>query len=121
MSVAFPLHLFSIVRPFGLVWFRLEVHDVAAPAVHTNRITAPERLAVGDQVGNDTDESNPNYVAERMVVALSRGDKQLAVLRPERRIYLAPSAYEAGFVSGVHSEQDINDTLSAAEKVFAGL
>ena len=36
-------------------------------------------------------------------------------------IYLAPSAYEAGFVSSAHSDEDINNTLDAAEKVFANL
>lgn len=33
-------------------------------------------------------------------------------------IYLAPSAFEIGFVSSVHSDQDINATLTAAEKVI---
>lgn len=33
-------------------------------------------------------------------------------------IYLAPSAFEAGFVSAAHSEQDIEQTLSAARKYF---
>ena len=32
----------------------------------------------------------------------------------QRGIYLAPSAYEAGFMSSAHSEQDIADTLQAA-------
>ena len=32
----------------------------------------------------------------------------------ERGVYLAPSAFEAGFVSSAHSEQDIADTLEAA-------
>lgn len=36
-------------------------------------------------------------------------------------IYLAPSAFEAGFISLAHSEEDINDTINAAEKVFANL
>jgi glutamate-1-semialdehyde 2,1-aminomutase len=36
-------------------------------------------------------------------------------------VYLAPSAYEAGFVSSAHTEADIDQTLSAAEKVFAAL
>lgn len=36
-------------------------------------------------------------------------------------IYLAPSAFEAGFVSLAHSEEDINNTINAAEKVFATL
>jgi len=29
-------------------------------------------------------------------------------------VYLAPSAFEAGFISIAHSEQDIADTLDAA-------
>ena len=36
-------------------------------------------------------------------------------------VYLAPSAYEAGFVSSAHSEADINATLGAASRVFAKL
>lgn len=36
-------------------------------------------------------------------------------------IYLAPSAYEAGFVSSTHSDEDILNTLDAAERVFAKL
>lgn len=39
----------------------------------------------------------------------------------EQGIYLAPSAFEAGFVSAAHSEQDINDTLSAAKIAFQKL
>ena len=36
----------------------------------------------------------------------------------ERGIYLAPSAFEAGFLSSAHSEQDIADTLQAARAAF---
>ena len=36
----------------------------------------------------------------------------------ERGIYLAPSAYEAGFVSSAHSDADIAATVSAAEAAF---
>jgi glutamate-1-semialdehyde 2,1-aminomutase len=36
-------------------------------------------------------------------------------------IYLAPSAYEIGFVSAAHGETEIKKTLAAAEKVFANL
>jgi glutamate-1-semialdehyde 2,1-aminomutase len=36
-------------------------------------------------------------------------------------VYLAPSAYEAGFVSSMHSEQDIAQTITVAEKVFKQL
>jgi glutamate-1-semialdehyde 2,1-aminomutase len=36
-------------------------------------------------------------------------------------VYLAPSAYEAGFVSSAHDDAAINKTLDAAEKVFTAL
>ena len=36
-------------------------------------------------------------------------------------INLAPSAYEAGFLSSAHTESDINETLAAADKAFASL
>jgi glutamate-1-semialdehyde 2,1-aminomutase len=35
-----------------------------------------------------------------------------------RGVYLAPSAFEAGFMSSAHSEQDIADTLQAAREAF---
>lgn len=36
-------------------------------------------------------------------------------------IYLAPSSFEAGFVSSMHSEEDIETTINAAKKVFNNL
>ena len=39
----------------------------------------------------------------------------------EQGIYLAPSAYEAGFVSAAHTHADIAATVSAADSVFARL
>jgi len=36
-------------------------------------------------------------------------------------VYLAPSAFEAGFVSSAHSEKEIVETLAAAERVFRKL
>ena len=37
----------------------------------------------------------------------------------EAGVYLAPSAYEAGFVSAAHGDADIRDTIAAAERIFA--
>jgi len=37
----------------------------------------------------------------------------------EAGVYLAPSAFEAGFVSAAHSEADIAATIAAADKIFA--
>jgi glutamate-1-semialdehyde 2,1-aminomutase len=36
-------------------------------------------------------------------------------------VYLAPSAFEAGFVSAAHSNDDITKTIEAAAKVFASM
>jgi glutamate-1-semialdehyde 2,1-aminomutase len=36
-------------------------------------------------------------------------------------VYLAPSAFEAGFVSAAHSEADLQQTLDAAEAIFKQL
>jgi glutamate-1-semialdehyde 2,1-aminomutase len=36
-------------------------------------------------------------------------------------VYLAPSAFEAGFVSAAHSDRDIDATIAAARKVFSSL
>lgn len=37
----------------------------------------------------------------------------------EEGIYLAPASYEAGFMSAAHTDQDIEDSIDAAERVFA--
>ena len=39
----------------------------------------------------------------------------------ERGVYLAPSAYEAGFVSAMHGAAEIEQTIEAAAATFAGL
>ena len=39
----------------------------------------------------------------------------------ERGVYLAPSAFEAGFVSAAHSDEDLDETIAAAADVFATL
>jgi len=47
--------------------------------------------------------------------------KKFYHLMLEEGIYMAPSAYEAGFVSNAHTEQDIQATIDAAGRVFAKL
>ena len=39
----------------------------------------------------------------------------------EEGVYLAPSAFEAGFVSAAHDDKEFNATIDAATKVFATL
>jgi glutamate-1-semialdehyde 2,1-aminomutase len=37
----------------------------------------------------------------------------------EKGVYLAPSAFEAGFVSAAHSDADIVATVAAADAIFS--
>jgi glutamate-1-semialdehyde 2,1-aminomutase len=39
----------------------------------------------------------------------------------QRGVYLAPSQFEAGFISAAHDEGIIEDTLEATEAVFKTL
>ena len=36
-------------------------------------------------------------------------------------VYLAPSSFEAGFVSSAHRDEDIEATINAAKKVLSNL
>ncbi|HIM54410.1 MAG TPA: glutamate-1-semialdehyde-2,1-aminomutase [Gammaproteobacteria bacterium] len=47
--------------------------------------------------------------------------KKFYHLMLEEGIYMAPSAYEAGFVSNAHSDEDIQATIDATGRVFAKL
>jgi glutamate-1-semialdehyde 2,1-aminomutase len=39
----------------------------------------------------------------------------------ERGVYLAPSAFEAGFTSLAHSDEDIDTTIAAFRDCFAAI
>ena len=39
----------------------------------------------------------------------------------ERGVYLAPSAFEAGFTSSAHGDKEIADTINAARAAFRTL
>ncbi len=39
----------------------------------------------------------------------------------DRGVNLAPSAFEAGFISAAHSDEDIEFTLQAAKEVFTSM
>ena len=56
--------------------------------------------------------------------AKSADSKKFALLHREminRGVYLAPSAFEAGFTSLAHSEDDIDDTLKAFKDSFSAI
>ncbi|MDB2590671.1 glutamate-1-semialdehyde 2,1-aminomutase [Candidatus Thioglobus sp.] len=66
---------------------------------------------------DSTSVTNFNEVSECDVEKF----KKFYHLMLEEGIYMAPSAYEAGFISSSHSEQDIQDTIDAAGRAFAQL
>lgn len=47
--------------------------------------------------------------------------KKFFHLMLEEGVYLAPSAFEAGFLSLAHTDQDISNTIEAAKKAFSQL
>lgn len=74
--------------------------------------------SLGGMFGLFFAESAPTSYAEVMKCDRDRFNRFFhAMLR--RGIYLAPSAFEAGFVSAAHSESDITRTLEAAAAAFS--
>ena len=76
--------------------------------------------AVGGMFGAYILPSPPRSFAEVMR-ADQEAFKRFFHLMLEAGQYLAPSAFEAGFVSAAHTEADIAGTISAAEAAFARL
>ncbi|MCL2872261.1 MAG: glutamate-1-semialdehyde 2,1-aminomutase [Betaproteobacteria bacterium] len=62
----------------------------------------------------------PETYAEVMACDVGRFNRFFHGMLDEG-IYFAPSAFEAGFVSSAHQPGDIEATLAAARKVFAGI
>lgn len=76
--------------------------------------------SVGGMFGLYFSEHCPNSFAEVMQCDKTAFNRFFHGML-EHGIYLAPSAFEAGFVSIAHSEADINQTIEAARQVFASL
>ncbi|HTM59382.1 MAG TPA: glutamate-1-semialdehyde 2,1-aminomutase [Burkholderiales bacterium] len=76
--------------------------------------------SIGSMFGLYFRETPPNSFAEVMQCDRERFNKFFHAML-ERGVYLAPSAYEAGFVSAAHGEAEIDATLTAAREVFAQL
>ena len=67
-----------------------------------------------------TDQSRVSSFAEVMACDSERFNRFFHAML-DQGIYLAPSAFEAGFVSAAHSDEDIDATLTAARKAFGKL
>jgi len=76
--------------------------------------------AVGGMFGVFFRETPPASYAEVMQCDKDKFNRFFHAMLAEG-IYLAPSAYEAGFVSSAHGKAEIERTLDAADKAFRGL
>jgi glutamate-1-semialdehyde 2,1-aminomutase len=76
--------------------------------------------AIGSMFGLYFRATPPTTFAEVMQCDKDRFNRFFHAML-ERGIYLAPSAYEAGFVSAAHGAAEIEETLQAARESFAGL
>lgn len=68
-----------------------------------------------------TEDKNPITTYEQATQCDGEMFKRFFHLMLDEGVYLAPSAYETGFVSTAHSDDIIDKTLVAADKCFAQL
>jgi glutamate-1-semialdehyde 2,1-aminomutase len=76
--------------------------------------------SIGSMFGIYFRASPPQSFVEVMQCDKDRFNKFFHAML-ERGVYLAPSAYEAGFVSAAHGAAEIDATLAAARQTFKGL
>jgi glutamate-1-semialdehyde 2,1-aminomutase len=119
----------------GLKMFEL----IEQPGFYENLDTLAKRLMAGFQQAADkagialttnqvggmfgfffTEEKQVSRFSQVSQCDLERF-KRFYHLMLDHGVYLAPSAYEAGFVSSAHNEALIDKSITAAEKAFAQL
>ena len=76
---------------------------------------------VGGMFGVFFTEADPVTGFAQVMACNSNHFKQFFHAMLQRGVYLAPSAFEAGFVSSAHSDADIDFTVQAAADSFAEL
>jgi glutamate-1-semialdehyde 2,1-aminomutase len=95
---------------------RLLVEGLAAEAKKAG--VAFSAQSIGSMFGLYFRSSAPGNFAEVMQCDKERFNRFFHAML-ERGVYLAPSAYEAGFVSAAHGSAEIEATLAAARGAFA--
>ena len=96
---------------------RLLVEGLAAEAKKAG--VAFSAQSIGSMFGLYFRPSPPRNFAEVMQCDKARFNRFFHAML-ERGVYLAPSAYEAGFVSAAHGSAEIDATLAAARGAFNG-
>ena len=76
--------------------------------------------SIGSMFGLYFRDTPPSTFAEVMQCDRERFNKFFHAML-ERGVYLAPSAYEAGFVSAAHGDAEIEATLAAAREAFGSV
>ena len=76
--------------------------------------------AVGGMFGIYFASAAPESYAQVMACDKERFNRFFHAML-DAGIYLAPSAYEAGFVSSAHDDRDVAQTIEAADKAFAAI
>jgi glutamate-1-semialdehyde 2,1-aminomutase len=74
--------------------------------------------SIGSMFGVYFRDTPPRSFAEVMQVDRERFNRFFHEML-KRGVYLAPSAYEAGFVSAAHGSAEIDDTLAVSREAFA--
>jgi glutamate-1-semialdehyde 2,1-aminomutase len=123
VAVAAGLATLNLVRAEG---FHARLDDTTARLMHGFCEAAARygvvfsAQAVGGMFGLYFRASVPTSYAE--VMACDKGAfNRFFHAMLDAGIYLAPSAFEAGFVSAAHGEVEIAATLAAADQVFKGM
>jgi glutamate-1-semialdehyde 2,1-aminomutase len=123
VAVAAGLATLSIVQAKGFYdKLNATAHDLCkglsdAAASHQVAFSAQH---VGGMFGLYFRDTPPQTYAEVMTCDKERFNQFFHSMLAEG-VYLAPSAYEAGFVSSAHSAADLEKTFAAARKAFAVL
>lgn len=126
-------------NPIAMAAGLATLKQIQTPGFHDKLTQATQKLVKGLQQAADeagvamttnqvggmfglffTDEKKVSYY-EQVVASNQERFKQFFHAMLDRGVYLAPSAFEAGFVSAAHGDAEIEFTITAAREAFKTL
>lgn len=90
-----------------------ELASIADIAFSTNH--------VGSMVGGFFTDTHPVTNFQQVIASDTTRFNRFFHGMLEQGVYLAPACYETGFMSAAHTDEDIDETLAAADRVFQSL
>jgi glutamate-1-semialdehyde 2,1-aminomutase len=126
-------------NPLAVTAGLVALHEISKPGFHeqlaataNKLLTGLKKLAseaglpfattqVGGMFGCYFNESETITSFDQVMASDAARFREYFHLMLDQGVYLAPSAFEAGFVSAAHGENEIALTLAAAEKAFRQL